>query len=440
MANPRNTLIVGTAGRDFHIFNTVYRTDSHHRVLGFTSPQLAHGESSLYPACLSGALYPEGIPILPEVDLEPVIAELGIKDVVFAYSELPYAEMHRLGSRVLAAGADFQLLSPARSMLASSKPVIAVSAARSGAGKTPTVRYLAHLLHSQGRRIAVVRHPIVHQTFEDHVSHRVSTGADVDADECSFSERTEFEPLFADEVVVFSGLDFAQILSAAEAEADVILWDGGGNDLPFIRPDLHIVVTDPLRTGHDGYFPGEVCLRMADLVIINKCDSATVEQIEGAEAAIDRTNPRAQVLTADSPVTVEGADLVRGRTVTIVEEGLSLALGALKAGAGLVAAKQCGVSGIISPRPNAVGSLVRVYREHPEAHSVLPVMGYTPTQVAELQATLDATQSEAIIDATRLDLGTVLNVTKPMARAAYALRPHDPDVLAAAVRAVVDGR
>ncbi len=436
MNSPRPTLIVGTAGREFHIFNTVYRQDSHHRVLGFTSPRLNSGEASLYPACLSGALYPDGIPVLPEEDLEKIIAELGIKDVVFAYTELPFTKVRRLGARVLAAGADFQLLAPDRSMLRSSKPVIAVTAARSGAGKTPTVRYLAHLLHTDGLRVAVIRHPITHQTFDDHVSHRVAVGDNVDADECSFAERTEFEPLFADQVVVYTGLDYAQILAAAESESDVILWDGGGNDLPFIRPDLHIVITDPLRSPHEDYFPGDVCLLLADLVIINKCDSATIEQIEAAEATVNRVNPDAPVLTADSPVTVEGADAIRGRTVTIIEEGLSLALGPLKTGAGLVAARQCGVSGIISPRPNAVGSLVKVYREHPEAQSVLPVMGYSPEQVADLQATLDATQSEAIIDATRLDLSTVLRISKPMARAAYALRPHDPDALAAVVRRV----
>lgn len=438
MQQTRSTLIVGAAGRDFHIFNTVYRTDSHHRVLGFTSPLLAADETSLYPACLSGELYPDGIPILPESRLEEIIAELDIKDVVFAYSELPEISVRHLAARVLAAGADFQLLSPYRSMLSSNRPVIAVTAARSGAGKTPTVRWLAHLLHAEGRRVAVIRHPVPHQTFDDHIAHRVATAGDLVADECNLAERTEFEPLFADQVVVYSGLDYAQILAEAQEEADVILWDGGGNDLPFLRPDLHIVVTDPLRFDDEvDYFPGEVCLRMADLIIINKCDSASVEQIELVESRISRVNPDALVLTADSPVTVEGIEQIRGRTVTIVEEGLSLTLGALKAGAGMVAARQAGVSGIISPRANAVGSLVKVYREHPEAQSILPVMGYSPQQVADLQATLDATHSEAVIDATRLDLRTILTVTKPMVRAAYELRPHDPEALAAEVRKVL---
>lgn len=437
MGHARKTLIVGATGREFHIFNTIYRQDSHHRILGFTSSVLADDETNLYPSCLSGPLYPEGVPILPEGRLEQLIADLGIKDVVFAYSDLPRAAVMSLASRVLAAGADFQLLAPERSMLIADKPVIAVTAARSGAGKTPTTRYLAELLHSEGHRVAVIRHPIAHQSFDAHVAHRISSVGDLPADECTF-EREEFEPLIAEGVVVFTGLDYADILAAAQEEADVILWDGGGNDLPFIRPDLHIVVTDPLRAGEElDYFPGEVCLRLADVVIINKCDSATVEQIELVEANAERINPQALILTADSPVTVEGADLIRGRTVTIVEEGLTLTLGPLKAGAGLVAALKVGVSGIINPRPNAVGSLVKVFRDHPEAPSVLPVMGYGPEQVASLQATLDATPSEAIIDATRLDLATVLTITKPMARAAYALRPHDPAALADAVRRVI---
>ena len=279
----------------------------------------------------------------------------------------------------------------------------------------------------------MIRHPIAHQNFDAHVAHRIASVGDLPADECTF-EREEFEPLIAEGVVVFTGLDYGQILEAAQADADVIVWDGGGNDLSFIRPDLNIVLTDPLRAGDEvDYFPGEVCLRLADVVIINKCDSATVEQIELVESNVERINPEALILTADSPVTVEGAELIRGRTVTIVEEGLTLTLGSLKAGAGMVAARQVGVSGIISPRPNAVGSLVKVFRDHPEAQSVLPAMGYSDQQVAELQATLDATPSEAIIDATRLDLATVLTITKPMARAAYALRPHDPEALAEAV-------
>jgi predicted GTPase len=436
MHQPRRTLIVGTAGRDFHVFNTLYRTDPYRVVLGFTAADTPDSSAGRYPGCLSGPLYPDGIPILPERQLEHLIAELGIEDVVFAYSELGNAEVVRLAARVLAAGADFQLLSPVRSMLPTTKPVIAVTAARAGAGKSPTVRYLIELLASWGLRIAVIRHPVQARSFAEDHEHAFALVGEALVDSCA---QPTLEPhASVPGVWMFSGLDYARILAAAEERADVILWDGVGNDLPFLQPKLHIALTDPLRAGEEAdYFPGEVGLRLADIVIITKCESAGIEQIERCESGIYAINPDASVLTADSPVLVEGGESVAGRTVVVVEEAHTLSLGAMKPGAGLAAAHRLGVSAIISPLPQAVGALVELYRLHPEARSVLPTPGFGPSDLADLKATLEATPSEGVIDATRIDLAAVLDLDRPVARAAFALSPHDPDQLARLVRAAV---
>ncbi len=415
MHQPRRTLIVGTAGRDFHVFNTLYRADPDHVVLGFTAADDQVDDT--YPAFLSGPLYPEGVPILPEADLEHLIVRLGIDEVVFAYSELGCKDVVRLAARALAAGADFRMVSPVRSMLPSTTPVIAVTAASSGAGKTPTVRYLAELLVSWGLRVAIVRHPIRPQGFTRPIRERDAS---------------------LPGVWTYSGLDYGEILDAAGGSSDVILWDGVGNDLPFLQPTLHIVLTDPLRAGQESdYFPGEVGLRLADVVIIAKCESAGIEQIERCESDIMAINPGASVLTADSPVIVDGGDRVAGRTVVVVEEAHTLSLGSLKQGAGIAAAHLLGVSAIISPLPQAVGALVEFYRLHPEAQSVLPASGFGPADLADLRATIEATPSEGIIDATRIDLAEVLGLDRPVARAAFALSPHDPDQLARLVRVAV---
>jgi predicted GTPase len=437
MDKPRRTLIVGTAGRDFHVFNTLYRTDPHHLILGFTAADTADGGGpGRYPACLSGPRYPDGIPIVPERRLEQVIAELGIEDVVFAYSELGNAEVVRLAARVLAAGADFQLVSPVRSMLPTTTPVIAVTAARAGAGKSPTVRYLIELLASWGLRVAVIRHPVRAQSFAEDREHSFALVDGELVDSCAQPSREEHASVPG--VWMFSGLDYARVLAAAQESADVILWDGIGNDLPFLQPKLHIALTDPLRAGEEAdYFPGEVGLRLADAVIITKCESAGIEQIERCESDIIAINPRASVLTADSPVLVDGGERVAGRTVVVVEEAHTLSLGAMKPGAGLAAARLLGVSAIISPLPQAVGALVELYRLHPEAQSVLPTSGFGPSDLADLKATIEATPSEGIIDATRIDLAAVLGLDRPVARAAFALSPHDPDQLARLVRAAV---
>lgn len=432
-------LIVGTAGRDFHVFNTIYRDDPGQQIVGFTSADLLPGQTGRYPACLAGPQYPDGLAIFPESELSRVIAEYGVAQVVFAYSEIGCSDIAGLAARVLAAGADFLLVNPRRAMLRSVRPVIAVTAAHSGAGKSPTVRYLAELLCSWDLRVAVVRHPLRAQSFATDREHAVALIDDAVVDACAAPVREPFDSVPG--ATVFSGLDFGAILAAAEAEADVILWDGAGSDLPFVEPGLHIVLTDPLQADDaSDYFPGEVGLRLADAVIVSKCDSATPEQVALVERAVGRVNPEAVLLTADSPVIVTDGANVAGRTVVVVEEALTLSLGALRPGAGIAAAHQVGVTGIISPLPQAVGALVDVYAGHPEAQSVLPAMGYGPDELADLRATLEATPSEGVIDATRIDLASMLGLARPVARAAYAIRPHDPERLAALVRGALGDR
>lgn len=434
---PRRTLIVGSAGRDYHVFNTVYRHDSHHRVLGFTSSHLCPDEIATYPPCLAGPLYPEGVPILCEDSLEHYIVSLGIKDVVLAYHDVPEDVALELAGRVLAAGADLQLLSPERSMLAATKPVVAVSSTRSGAGKSPTSRYLARLLRDDGLRVAIVRHPMLLPPFAPGTLHRSATIDGHEVDACAGVRREPLDLAAPEGTQVYSGFDYEVVLAEASAEADVLIWDGGGSDLPFIRPSLHILVADPLRAG-DAVpdYPGDVGLRLADVVLINKCNTASIEQIEQIMTQVDRVNPAAQVLTADSPVTVEGAELVRGRTVTVIEDHISIRLDSLRPGAGMVAARELGVSGIISPRPYASGQLARFYRRHPGAFQVLPVLDRTEEAMAELAETLAAVPSEAIINATQLDLSGILP-DKPVARASYQLRPHDTDALTHLVRRAI---
>lgn len=429
-------LIVGTAGRDFHVFNTLYRDDPDATVVAFTAAEPVTGGTGRYPHCLTGPRYPDGIPILPEAGLEAAIRDHGVEQVVFAYSEIGCGDVAGLAARVLAAGADFQLVNPQRCMLASPRPMVAVTSARSGAGKSPTVRYLAELLRSWGLRVAVVRHPLRVQGFTAGHEHTLARIDDVVVDACAAPSREPFDGVPG--VHVYTGLDFRAVGEAAGADADVVVWDGAGNDLPFLRPSLHIVVTDPLRGDETGdFFPGEVGLRMADVVLVSKCDAATPEQVAAAARTVGRLNPDAALLTADSPVVVADAHNAAGRTVVVVEEALTLSLGALRPGAGTEAARLVGATAILSPLPQAVGRLAEVYARHPEAQSVLPAMGYGPDDLRDLRETLEATPSEAVIDATRIDLARVLDLTRPVARAGYAIRPHDPDRLAALVRAAV---
>ncbi len=430
MASPRRVVIIGAAGRDFHTFATLFRDSSEDVVVAFTAAQIPNIAGRTYPSSLAGPRYPAGIPVVPEADLEELVARERVDLAVFAYSDLPHAEVMHLGSRCLAAGADFLLASAAHTMLASRVPVIAVTAVRTGAGKSQTTRYLAGILRGFGLRVVAVRHPMPYGDLGRQACQRFATYDDLDAHGCTIEEREEYEPFLDAGHVVYAGVDYAQILAAAEEEADVILWDGGNNDLPFYRPDLHIVLADPLRPGDErGYHPGETNVRMADVVLVAKCDSADPADVAAVEASVRDLNPTAVVLRTDSPVTLEDPAAVAGRVVVVVEDGPTLTHGSMSWGAGVVAARAAGASRIIDPSPYAVGSLAATYRRYPNALGVLPAMGYGADQVRDLAATIEATPCDVVVSATPVDLSRVLTVARPVVRARYELREHHPGAL-----------
>ena len=412
-------VILGAAGRDFHNFNVVYRDDPSMEVVAFTAAQIPGIEGRRYPAALSGPLYPAGIPILAESELEALVAEHSVEQVIFAYSDVPHHEVMRLGSRALAAGADFSLLGPLRTMLRATVPVIAVSAVRTGCGKSQVARYLATRLRATGRRVAVIRHPMPYGDLEAARVQRLSSRADLDAAHCTLEEREEYEPHIAAGNVVFAGVDYAAILARAQDEADIIVWDGGNNDFPFLRPDLHIVLVDALRSGHEsGYHPGEAVLRMADVIVIAKADSAAGADVERLGASVGVLNARATVVRGASPITLDDAAGVRGKRVLVVEDGPTLTHGGMPHGAAFVAATRAGAT-IVDPRPWAVPDFAPVYAKHPHLGPVLPAMGYSDSQVEALRTTLNAANADFVIAGTPIDLSRAMKLDKPVRRARY---------------------
>jgi predicted GTPase len=414
-------VIMGAAGRDFHDFNTVYREDRTIEVVAFTAAQIPGIAGRDYPAELAGPLYPAGIPIRPEEELEELVREQRVDLVVFAYSDVSHETVMHAASRALAAGADFALLGPTRTMLRSRLPVVAVGATRTGAGKSQTTRHLADRLSHQGLRPVVIRHPM---PYGDLVAQRVQRFAsyqDLERHGVTIEEREEYEPHIEAGHVVYAGVDYAEILSQAEGEADVILWDGGNNDLPFIRPDLFIVVADPLRPS-DGlhYHPGETNLRLADVVIINKIDSAPPESIDLVRQGLAELNPGAEVITATSDLAPVGPPL-DGKRVIVVEDGPTLTHGGMAFGAGVVAARRFGAAELVDPRPFAVGSLREVLEQHPYLEPLVPAMGYGPVQTAELRETLEAAPADLVVAATPIDLSRLLRLNKPVTRVHYNL-------------------
>jgi predicted GTPase len=417
-------LIMGAAGRDFHDFNVVYRDDPGVEVVAFTATQIPGIADRRYPAELAGERYPAGIPIHPEAELETLIRELAVDTVVFAYSDVSHETVMHAASRALAAGADFELLGPARTMVASSRPVVAVCAVRTGSGKSQTSRYVARALEAQGLKVAVVRHPMPYGDLVAQRVQRFETYADLDRYDTTIEEREEYEPHLDAGRLVFAGVDYEQILRAAEAEADVVLWDGGNNDLPFYRPDLHVVVVDPPRPGHElRYHPGEANLRMADVVVINKIDSATPEALAAVHADITSANPGALVVEARSSLALEGGE-IRGRSVAVVEDGPTLTHGGMTYGAGIVAARRFGASEVVDPRPYAAGELAATLAKYPALERLLPAMGYGEKQIGELQAALTAIPADVVLAATPIDLTRVLSVPKPIVRVRYELEPQ----------------
>lgn len=440
MTDPRRILILGAAGRDFHTFNVLYRDDPSHRVVAFTATQIPDIAGRAYPPELAGALYPDGIPIVDEAELEAIIAREGVQECVFAYSDVSHETVMHLASRCIAAGADFVVPGGAASMITSTKPVIAVCAVRTGVGKSQTSRYLVRILQGLGKRVVSIRHPMPYGDLAQQAVQRFATYADLDRHHCTIEEREEYEPHIDAGFLIYSGVDYAAILREAEAEADVILWDGGNNDLPFYAPDLHIVLADPLRPGDEArYHPGEANVRLADLVIVAKCDSADPDAVAAVEASVRSLNPDARILRCDSPVTVEDPDAIRGKRVVVVEDGPTLTHGSMTFGAGVVGAKAAGVAEIVDPAPVAVASLARTYEKYPNARGILPAMGYGEAQIRDLESTIDATDADAVVVGTPIDLTRVLTVNKPMIRARYELREQQAGVLEEEVRAAVLG-
>ncbi len=431
-------IIMGAAGRDFHDFNVYWKHRPNTEVVCFTAAQIPNIDGRIYPPQLSGPAYPRGIPIHTEDHLEALIRAHAVNTVTLAYSDLPHAFVMHQAARVNASGADFCLLGGAQTMLPAQKPVIAVCAVRTGCGKSQTSRRVSSILKDFRRKVAVVRHPMPYGDLARQICQRFATLDDLDRHECTIEEREEYEPHIQLGNVVFAGIDYAKILDQAQGEADVILWDGGNNDLPFYRPDLFITVTDPHRPGHEvGYYPGETNLRMADVVIINKVGTARAQDVDTVERNIRTANPDATILKAESPVTVDQPDAVRGKRVLVIEDGPTLTHGEMPYGAGHVAARQLGAAEIVDPRPYAQGSIKNTLQRYAHLTDILPAMGYGSAQIADLEQTINRTPCDLVMVATPIDLGRILKIDKPTVRVTYALQEHDPAVLPAAIARIL---
>ncbi|MCB9715270.1 MAG: GTPase [Myxococcales bacterium] len=433
----RRIVILGAAGRDFHDFNVVFRDDPGVEVVAFTATQIPKIEGRRYPAELAGPHHPEGIPIVPEAELERLVAEHEVDEVVFSYSDVTHEHVMHLASRALAAGAGLSLLAPRRTMLRSRRPVVAVCAVRTGCGKSPACRYVARRLREESLRVAVVRHPMPYGDLARMRVQRFATMADLDAEagNITIEEREEYEPHIEAGTIVFAGVDYAEILARAEDEADVILWDGGNNDLPFYRPDLWITLVDPHREGHERhYHPGEANLRAADVVVITKANTAPTGAVGRLRQSAAELAPRARVVVADVEVTVEDPSLVAGQRVLVIEDGPTLTHGGMAFGAGQVAAESLGAT-LVDPRPSAVGSIRALYERYPHLGQVLPAMGYYPEQLDELRRSIDGADCDAVLVATPVDLARRLALTKPSTRARYELSDHGAPALAGELRA-----
>jgi predicted GTPase len=436
-------VIAGAAGRDFHNFNVAFRDREDVEVVAFTATQIPDIEGRTYPAELAGKRYPEGIPIVPEEELSDLVRRERVDEVVFAYSDVTHEHVMHVGSIALAAGADYRLLGPRSTELPSKKPVVAICAVRTGAGKSQTTRHVAALLRGAGKRVAVLRHPMPYGDLVKQAVQRFERYKDLDAADATIEEREEYEPHIAEGNIVFAGIDYAAILAQAEEEADVLVWDGGNNDTPFLTPDLHIVVCDPHRPGHElRYHPGETNLRMADVCLVNKVDTATPENVEAVLDSIRSVNPRAEVIRAASPFVVENdTHQIAGKRVLAVEDGPTLTHGEMAYGAAVLAAKQHGASTLVDPRPFAVGSIKETFARYPHMSELLPAMGYGRKQMEELRETIARSDAELVLIGTPIDLRRVIELDKPALRVSYRLQelgePTLADILAA--RGIIEG-
>ncbi|MBV8051560.1 MAG: GTPase [Acidobacteriaceae bacterium] len=431
----KRILILGAAGRDFHNFNVVFRNNLDYQVVAFTATQIPDIAGRRYPPELSGRLYPDGIPIFDEKDLEKLITANEIDSVVFSYSDISHQNLMHLASRALAAGADFELLGTEHTQIESQLPVVSVCAVRTGCGKSPVSRLVAAELRRHGRKPAAIRHPMPYGDLASQAVQRFTTMSDLELQKCTIEEREEYEPHIREGMVVYAGVDYEKILRRAEQESDVILWDGGNNDTPFYRSDLEIVVVDPHRPGHElSYYPGEINLRRADAIVINKVDTAQQSDIETVRRNVKLNNPKAAVFEMASRVSIDRPDAIRGKRVLVVEDGPTLTHGEMRYGAGVVAAKDCGAAELVDPRPYAVGSIRSTYEKYTHLTNLLPAMGYSTSQRRELEDTIRRTPCDAVVIATPIDLKRVITVDKPNVRVAYEVeeltKPGLADLLA----------
>ena len=416
-------LIMGAAGRDFHNFNVFFRGKGEFEVIAFTATQIPNIEGRLYPAVLAGDLYPNGIPIYPESELTELIKRFKVNRVVFAYSDVPHEYVMHKASQVMAAGADFWLMGPESTMVKSVKPLISVCAVRTGSGKSQTTRKVVRILKEMGKKVVSIRHPMPYGNLAEQVSERFATYEDLDKYKCTIEEREEYEPHIDLGAIIYAGVDYEKILREAEREADIIVWDGGNNDFPFYHSDLQIVVADPLRPGHElTYHPGEMNFRSADVIVINKEDSANFDSIELVRNHAMQVNPNAIIIDAVSPIFVENGEIIKGKKVVVVEDGPTLTHGGMSYGAGFVAAKKWGASEIVSPLPYAVGSILSTYQKYNQTKDVLPAMGYSDAQIKELEETINKIPADVVIIGTPIDLRKLVKLNKPAVRIRYELQ------------------
>ena len=419
----KRVIIMGAAGRDFHNFNVYFRENEEYGVVAFTATQIPGIEERTYPPELAGPNYPNGIPIYPEERLPELIRKYNVGEVVFAYSDVSHEYVMHRASIALAAGADFRLMGPSTTMLKAKVPVVSVGAVRTGCGKSQTSRKVAKILKSNGYRVVVIRHPMPYGDLRKQVCQRFATFEDLDKYECTIEEREEYEPHLRNGIVVYAGVDYEKILREAEKEADIIVWDGGNNDLPFYKPNLHIVVADPHRPGHElKYHPGEVNLRMADVVVINKVDTAEPENIEKVEENVRAVNPKAIIIKAKSPMTVENPELIKDKRVLVIEDGPTLTHGGMPYGIGAIAAEKFGAKELIDPRPYAVGSIVEAYKKYTHLGPILPALGYGEQQIRELEETINRAPCEVVVVGTPIDLRKLIKIDRPAVYVRYELQ------------------
>jgi predicted GTPase len=422
-------VMMGAAGRDFHNFNVYFRNNDAYEVVAFTGTQIPGREGRIYPPELAGSNYPNGIPIYPEEQLPRLVRERDVDQVVFAYSDVPHEYVMHKASAVLASNADFRLMGPKTTMLKAKVPLVSVCAVRTGSGKSQTSRRVAKILKNKGLKVVVIRHPMPYGDLRKQVCQRFASYEDLDKYECTIEEREEYEPHIDNGIVVYAGVDYEKILREAEKEADIIVWDGGNNDLPFYKPDLHIVIADPHRAGNElTYHPGEANLRMANVIIINKVETADPKNVERVKKNIRAVNPKATVLEAASPITVDKPELIKERRVLVIEDGPTLTHGSMPYGAGTIASKKFGGE-IVDPRPYAVGSIRKTYRKYAHLGAILPALGYGEGQIAELKQTIDRTPCDVLVIGTPIDLRRIMQLDKPTVRVRYELKVLRPTTL-----------